>query len=49
MIHWLWLVPALLFGCGAGLFIAALCVMAKGDHSCICECEAVCSKQADAV
>lgn len=49
MIHWLWLVPALLIGSGAGLFIAALCVASRNDGGCICECEAVCSKQADGV
>lgn len=49
MISWLWIVPVLMIGCMLGLFIAGLCVMARGDHGCICECEAVCSKQADRV
>ena len=49
MISWLWLIPAVFAGVMSGLFIAGLCIMARGDHGCICEDEAVCSKQADGV
>lgn len=58
MIHWLWLFPAALLGGIAGLLTCALIVAARDQESiedlidqqpgCICNCEAVCSKQADA-
>jgi hypothetical protein len=54
MIHWLWLLPALLVGASAGLLLCALIVAARDQesiedlidrqHGCICEREASCCK-----
>ena len=58
MIHWLWLLPAIFLSASAGLVLCALAVSARGkdeiqnltdgQFGCVCQHEAVCSKQADA-
>lgn len=46
MVHWLWLVFALIVGATAGVFVLSLCVM-SGRNGCVCECEANCKRQFD--
>ena len=58
MIHWFWLLPAIFLSASMGLLICALVVAARnqdeiedmidGQPGCVCQHEAVCSKQADA-